>query len=822
MYSRHPVRSALVVLALVALTASSVLAQGAGKPAGTIEGTVSTQGGTVMLPGVVITIRTATGQDSAQVVSDENGHFSAPALPPTRYRVSASLDGFDTLEKDAVVNDGAVVSLMIDLAISEHSEVVDVVAPAPIFEATTLATAEAVGGSEAQLLVPGQGVQSAMKLMSGVIAIPGGNSIDGGRPYQAGMQMGPATLIDPSTNTSPLQLPASAIDSVSVLPNPYEVEFGRFSSGLVVVQTKHPRDKWKWFVDNFQPALRLKRFTLFQVTGITLFQPTIAVGGPIIRNRLWVEQFAQYRYQTTDIPSRPETELKTTQLFSSLTRVDAKLSPQHSLLITGGAVPSVTTQATLGTFVPPDATVDLHDHATHVTVAERAVLGKETALESTVGYYRHHIDVEGQGDTPMTLLPETTLGNFYNTQHRATSAFQWTETASRSYSGVGGVHLLKAGVDLLTSSYDGTSASTAIDIERSDGTLARRLDFDPLTTQSVQSTDVALFAQDRFQATPWMSVVFGGRLDRDGITERSYASPRAGVVFRVNKSGSATLHGGYGLFYERTPSVAGAFDQFARLTDTRFEADGVTPSGPSVPYVNVRAPGLQSARSATWDVAFDDQIFRSLSLHMGVLDRQGNHQLIVEPVLTDEGGQYELTSSGRSSYVQEEVEAHFAKGSRADVNASFVHSQAREDLNSLLDFVDAVLQPVISTNAYAPAAADVPNRLLLRGRVAVTNGWQFLATGDWRSGLPYSVVNENLDFVGARNMLRFPRYFRMDTGLERRLTVLGLHPWVGIHVANALNSFLPSDVQANLGSPAFGSFYNSVYREWRIVVRFYQ
>jgi hypothetical protein len=39
-------------------------------------------------------------------------------------------------------------------------------------------------------------------------------------------------------------------------------------------------------------------------------------------------------------------------------------------------------------------------------------------------------------------------------------------------------------------------------------------------------------------------------------------------------------------------------------------------------------------------------------------------------------------------------------------------------------------------------------------------------------------------------------------------------------VSNALNSFLPSDVQADIGSPAFGSFYNSVYREYRIHIRF--
>ena len=35
-----------------------------------------------------------------------------------------------------------------------------------------------------------------------------------------------------------------------------------------------------------------------------------------------------------------------------------------------------------------------------------------------------------------------------------------------------------------------------------------------------------------------------------------------------------------------------------------------------------------------------------------------------------------------------------------------------------------------------------------------------------------------------------------------------------------LNSFLPADVQANVSSPALGEFYNSVWREYRIRLRF--
>jgi hypothetical protein len=116
--------------------------------------------------------------------------------------------------------------------------------------------------------------------------------------------------------------------------------------------------------------------------------------------------------------------------------------------------------------------------------------------------------------------------------------------------------------------------------------------------------------------------------------------------------------------------------------------------------------------------------------------------------------------------------------------------------------------------------ADAPNRLLLRGWTKLTPGWQLLGTIDWRTGLPYSVVDDDLEFVGARNALRFPTYFRVDAGVERRLAIAKFHPWVGLRISNALNSFLPADVQANLSSPAFGSFYNSVWREYRIAFRF--
>ena len=45
-------------------------------------------------------------------------------------------------------------------------------------------------------------------------------------------------------------------------------------------------------------------------------------------------------------------------------------------------------------------------------------------------------------------------------------------------------------------------------------------------------------------------------------------------------------------------------------------------------------------------------------------------------------------------------------------------------------------------------------------------------------------------------------------------------PWVIVHAFNALNRFTPIDVQANVASPAFGTFYNSEVRRFVLQFRF--
>ena len=786
-----------------------------------MKGFVSTQGRSVRLPGAEVVIRTASGQEVASLLTDEDGHFSSDELPPGAYRLAAALSGFDTLTITVQIAAGRTSDVALDLPISKVAQTVTVTAEAnQVGGRGTLGSTDTIAAAELDQFAPGGGLTAALRLLASIIEVPGGVSIKGGRPNQAGMQLGPNSIVNPATGLADLSLPDDAIDSVAVLPNPYAVEYGRFSSGLVVIQTRRAGDEWRARLNNVDPTFRLKRGgSPFDIAGIEVFAPRVEVGGPIVRDRLFLQQSAQYRYTATDVPSRPPDELRTSNAFNSFTRIDANLSPRHTLVATAGLSPSTTDQATLGTFTPPSATADISAHTTQFGAVERTVWTDALFSETSFVGHQFQTDVTPQGDALMTLLPDTTLGNFYNQQHRSTSSYQITSSLSGSRTALGGLHLFKAGVDLMRTGYAGSSASRTVLIDRADGTLARRLDFQPLTTQMVSSTDAALFAQDRYQPNARWYLEFGGRIDRDGVVDRFHVTPRVGTAVLLNESGTATLRGGFGLFYERTPSTAGAFTQFESATDTRYAADGQTPLDLPLRYVHTTGE-LDTPRSRSWDVGYDYRLNKMWAFHVATIDREGSRELILNPIVTGTSAQLLLSSTGRSHYREVETGVHFTYGTKADLNATYTRSKAEGDLNALSNYFDAVLWPVIGQNQYANAYSDAPNRLLTRGRVFPTSRWLLLGTFDWRSGLPYSVVNDTLDFVGPRNQLRFPAYALLEAGVEHRFRIGRFEPWIGVRAYNALDAFLPSDVQSNLGSPMFGSFYNSPYRQFRLQVRF--
>ena len=95
----------------------------------------------------------------------------------------------------------------------------------------------------------------------------------------------------------------------------------------------------------------------------------------------------------------------------------------------------------------------------------------------------------------------------------------------------------------------------------------------------------------------------------------------------------------------------------------------------------------------------------------------------------------------------------------------------------------------------------------------------FVPLYEWRTGFPWSAVDEFQDFVGERNRSgRLPSISSLDFTLARPLRFKKYRFTGGIKIYNAFNSGNERDVQANITSPDYGKFYNPIERSIGFVV----
>ncbi len=108
-------------VAILALTATGLFAQGTGL----ITGTIADQSG-AMVPGAPIIIINKTTGAVRNVSASAEGLYSAPSLPAGDYEVRAEVPGFRTLVRPATVDAGSSTTVNLTLSLGAASEVVTV------------------------------------------------------------------------------------------------------------------------------------------------------------------------------------------------------------------------------------------------------------------------------------------------------------------------------------------------------------------------------------------------------------------------------------------------------------------------------------------------------------------------------------------------------------------------------------------------------------------------------------------------------------------------------------------------------------------------
>ena len=134
---------------------------------GALSGRVA-DGSDLPLPGVTVEARADVLPSPRVAVTEANGEYRLPALPPGNYTVSFTLSGMQTVERPAIVQLAQTTVVDATLGIAGVSETVTVTASASLIDRTSAELTSAVSAEQIQSLPIGQQYRDLVKLIPGV------------------------------------------------------------------------------------------------------------------------------------------------------------------------------------------------------------------------------------------------------------------------------------------------------------------------------------------------------------------------------------------------------------------------------------------------------------------------------------------------------------------------------------------------------------------------------------------------------------------------------------------------------------------------------
>ena len=849
MRNRRRLRTVTLFCAAVALllfSISQVATVLADSTAGSIKGTVSATNGdvnarSVLLAGARLTLTNLDVPDKIfKATTDEAGNFIFTDLPEASYLLTAEATGFSTFTKEIKLSAGATLDLDIVMT-ATVSESVTIRDEEGILSRGETTTANTIRSKTlADMPLRAENYQSAMLLTPGVVRDKdGGDHLKGARAGQSAYTVNGADVTDPVTGNLAFDIPLEAAQSVQIEENPYSAEFGRLTGGATNLETKGGDNKFKVNATRFFPTFR-------NIIGGKLdsFRPRLTLSGPVIKDRLFFLQSFEYRFTRARVTSLPEPHNDTTsENINSFTQIDLNINKANRLKFIAAFFPERAHFLGLNTFNPQEVTPNLKEAGALFSLSEQMIFGDASFLTSSLSYRTLDVDVFAQGAQPMTVRPDGNSGNYFADSSRQSRRIQWQETYFARPLNFEGQHSVKLGAEFNKTSVSGLFHDRSILIRRSDNTLTERIDFAGDGKVSRTTNEVAAFIQDRWVVNKRLTVDAGFRFDRDSIAKHDNFAPRLSFLYLPFKGDRTVLRGGVGLFYDRVPLSVGNFEfdtdeddalfassadavsrsksftQMPRRIVTTFAADGTTILDGPRRFKNRVENLQQDPYSIRWNLQLDRELTKDLTARIGYMQRSTKNDLIIVPRMGRlNTGRLVLTPLGRSQYKEIQLLATYFSPRVGNWTASYTWSKTEGDLNTIDNFLGDTPALVIQPNEYAPLPFDAPHRFLAYGQIKARFGLIVSPSIEIRSGFPFSLVNERLEFVGARDRAgRFPTYVSLDLQVTKDFKIPDFVPRfggkrarIGAAVFNLTNHFNPRDVQNNTASAHLGEFYNSL------------
>lgn len=804
---------------LLALCLTGSVSRATNTPLG-LKGRVTDENG-LPVGGAQVKLELPGGQ-AFSAVTDDAGYFSIPNLSPGEYTARIEKKGFFVLENQKV--ELAADSTEFTFALNHEEEVrekVDVtVTQNRIDPSATQSTASLSAPEIRDIPVP-----SSHDLTQSLVAMPQvvrDNSdlihIAGSRNTTEQYLIDGLEVGDPANNGLNSRMVVEAVRSTEIQTGRFGAEYAHPGAAVLSYETSEGDDRWRFNATDFFPGINVQN-------GVQLgnFYPRVVLSGPIVKDTLWFSQSFDVLHTLAVIRGLAPGVPDQTQEWGgdSWSKLLWKISTNNSLHVSFLANVEDDYNLGLDALHPQSTTTNASSRELFGFVKEQSYVSK-TLLEFGIGVERTNTEVNPQGTQPFIQLVNGSEGNYYQRSTDQASRYQAFTDAISAPKKWFGAHTLSAGANLSSVDFSQTSERGEIQALRSNGTLDRLTTFAGDPSFYVANTLAGGFAQDSWAMGSHVVTQIGVRTDWDRLFQAALVQPRLSANYMPFSDNRAKFSVGWGMYdIPLNLSVIGqAYDQ--AQVDTLYNATGTAPiQGPATSRFVLPAAGLQSLQQPYFDIAsvgYEQKFAGNTLVTLDLLARDEHHGLVYETLSPGQiGSEFLLQSSRRDKYRAVTVSVRHTFANTTEVFGSYTRS---------LSSTDQVLDPVLGSLYFAaqqpgPLLWDAPNRFLSWASVP-TPIWGILFTYlfEYRTGYPYSAVNQQQFLQGAANSYRFPGYASLTIGLEKKFTFRNRVFAARLSVINIFNRLNPDTVVNNVDAPNFGAVYGGQGRAFTARLRF--
>jgi hypothetical protein len=716
----------------------------------------------------------------------------------------------------------------------EVREVVNVVESPPAIDLSQVASQEKLSGLDV-INIPYAGTRDYRNVLN---FIPGVVLDTSGQPHTAGAETYQTlTLLDGFNITQPAngqllaRVSTDAFRSIETQTTRIPAEYGKYSAGVLSLNTGIGDDHFRFIATNFTPSVQNKK-------GLELdsVDPRITFSGPLVKGKMWFFDGLDGEYDNVVVPELPTgADLDDLWRVGNLAKIQTNLTARDILSTSFLWNHLHDPHFGLSPQNPRDATPSDVESVYVGSIKNQHYFYSGELLETGFAFDQYSLALTPLGTTPYFISPNTAGGNYYLTEK--TQATRWQAMANLYLPTTQwhGRHEFKVGVDLDRLRYNAAFARQPISfllgaeqppagstcLTTTPSPCSRYSTFSGGSETTTYNSEISGYAEDRWLVTDRLLINPGIRFDWDQIVRDPVVAPRLAATYVLDQEGNTKLSAGIGLIYDSTPLFLVARPFAGERTDYFFDPSGNPIPPPVLTTFSANTHMLQAPRSLNWSLGLEKKLPRAIYMKAEFMERRGAYGLVYNTPACVAACDFALQNTRDDSYDAFQVSLrHNFHGSYMLMGA---YTRSRSHSNQVLDF--NVDNPVLSPQAAGLYPWDTPNRFLSWGllpffKLPIIHRIDVAYSMEARSGFPFSAVNSQQQIQGSPGAYRFPTYFSLNLFAEKRFRLFGANWALRGGFDNITGHGNPLFVNNNVDSAQFLTFSDFTGRAFTTRIRF--